>query len=172
MLKIGESIPQFKLQSDIAGEVSSSDLKGKRFVLYFYPRDDTPGCTTEACQFRDNMPKFKQLNVPVFGVSADDVKSHGKFVSKFSLNFPLLADPDHATIESFGAWVEKSMYGKKYMGIQRATFVIDAEGKVEQVWEKVKPEGHAEEVMAYLQGNAQPPNRKAAKTAKKTTGES
>jgi peroxiredoxin Q/BCP len=169
MLKIGDAIPAFSLMSDTAGEVKSSSLKGRRFVLYFYPRDDTPGCTVEACQFRDNMPKFSQLGVPVYGVSADDAKSHGKFTAKFSLNFPLLADPSHATIEAFGAWVEKSMYGKKYMGIQRCTFVVDAEGKVEQVWEKVKPEGHAEEVMVYLSGAASTPVKPAKRAAAKKT---
>ena len=152
MLKIGDAVPKFALESDSAGMVKSSDLKGTRYVLYFYPKDDTPGCTTEACSFRDNLPKFGDLGVPVYGVSADDVKKHGKFTQKFSLNFPLLADPERTLIEPMGVWIEKSMYGKQYMGIARATFVIDANGKVEQVWEKVKPEGHAQEVLGYLKG--------------------
>ncbi len=149
MLKVGDKAPSFKLQSE-HGEVKSSDLKGKRYVVYFYPADDTPGCTKEACSFRDNLPKFTGADVPIFGISPQDVKSKSKFAAKYSLNFPLLADPDHAVAEAFGAWGEKSMYGKKYMGILRSTFVVGANGKIEHVWEKVKPEGHAEEVLAYL----------------------
>ena len=154
MLKIGDKVPQFTLESDTAGTIKASDLKGTRYVLYFYPKDDTPGCTTEACSFRDNLPKFGDVNVPVYGVSADDVKKHGKFTQKFSLNFPLLSDPGRTLIEPMGVWVEKSMYGKKYMGIARVTFVISPQGKIEQVWEKVKPEGHAAEVLAYLHSHS------------------
>jgi peroxiredoxin Q/BCP len=149
MLKVGDFAPEFALASD-KGEVTSSDLLGKRYVLYFYPRDDTSGCTVEACSFRDNLPKFESINVPVYGVSADDLKAHAKFSAKHGLNFTLLSDPDHKVIEAFGAWVEKNMYGRKYMGIQRSTFVIARNGQVEQVWEKVKPEGHAEEVYKWL----------------------
>jgi len=167
MLKVGDPAPEFDLQSDTAGEVKSSDLKDRRYVLYFYPRDDTPGCTVEACNFRDNLPKFDKLSVPLFGVSFDDVDSHGKFTKKFSLNFPLLADPDKKLINDYGVWVEKNMYGKKYMGTARATFVIGADGIVEQVWEKVKPEGHAEEVLAYLNGEDAPePAPKTKRTSK------
>jgi len=150
MLKVGDAVPKFVLESDSVGTVKASELKGKRYVLYFYPKDDTPGCTTEACSFRDNLPKFGDLGVPVYGVSADDVKKHGKFTQKFALNFPLLADPEHQLIEPMGVWVEKSMYGRKYMGIARATFIVGPTGKVEQVWEKVTPKGHAEEVLAWL----------------------
>jgi peroxiredoxin Q/BCP len=167
MLKAGDRVPEFELASE-NGAVTSTGLKGRRYVLYFYPKDDTPGCTVEACEFRDNLPKFEQVNVPVFGVSADDVKSHGKFAKKHGLNFTLLADPDRALIEPLGVWVEKSMYGKKYMGVQRSTFVVDESGKIVQVWEKVKPEGHAEEVLAWLHGTAPsdaPPAKK--KPAKK-----
>ena len=170
MLTVGDKVPEFSVLSDSAGEVKSSALKGKRYVVYFYPRDDTPGCTKEACSFRDNVPKFHNLGAPIYGVSDDDVNSHGKFTQKFALNFPLLADPDHALIDGFGVWVEKSMYGKKYMGTARATFVVGADGKVEHVWEKVSPEGHAEEVLAYLQGGKQGSAAQVApaKLAKKT----
>jgi peroxiredoxin Q/BCP len=149
MLKVGDTVPEFALQS-AHGQVRSSDLLGRRYVLYFYPADDTPGCTKEACSFRDNLPKFDTIGVPVYGVSPQDVGSKKKFAAKYSLNFPLLADPDHKTAQAFGAWVEKSMYGRKYMGIQRSTFVVARNGQIEQVWEKVKPEHHAEEVYAWL----------------------
>ena len=150
MLKIGAAVPNFHLNNEEGKTISNVGLEGQRFVIYFYPKDDTPGCTKEACGFRDNLPKFNKLKVPVFGISADDEKVHTKFIKKYDLNFSLLADPDHKTCEAFGTWVEKSMYGKKYFGIQRSSFVIGANGKVEQVWEKVSPEGHAEEVLAYL----------------------
>lgn len=149
MLKVGDVVPEFTLLSE-KGEVKSSDLLGRRYVLYFYPADDTPGCTKEACSFRDALPKFDAIDVPVYGVSPQDVNSKKKFAAKYALNFPLLADLDHKAAEAFGAWVEKSMYGKKYMGIQRSTFVIARNGQVEQVWPKVKPEGHAEQVHAWL----------------------
>lgn len=174
MLKIGDPAPAFSLASDTGHIVSSDALKGQRYVLYFYPKDDTPGCTKEACAFRDNLPAFARLGVPVFGLSADDEKSHAKFVRKYSLNFPLLSDPDHELLTAYGAWVEKSMYGRSYMGIQRSTFVVGANGRIEQVWEKVSPESHAEEVRAYLAGESAPPGPKpAAKRAvvtKKATG--
>jgi peroxiredoxin Q/BCP len=159
MLTIGDRVPRFALMSE-QGEVKSSDLKGKRYILYFYPTDDTPGCTKEACSFRDNLPKFKTVDVPIFGVSPQDVNSKKKFAAKYSLNFPLLADTDHKLAEAFGAWVEKNMYGRKSMGIQRSTFVIGPDGRIEHVWPKVKPEGHAEEVLAYLNNitTSQPDN--------------
>jgi thioredoxin-dependent peroxiredoxin len=150
MLKIGAAVPNFHLNNEEGKTISNVGLEGQRFIIYFYPKDDTPGCTKEACGFRDNLPKFNKLKVPVFGISADDEKAHTKFIKKYDLNFSLLADPDHKTCEAFGTWVEKSMYGKKYFGIQRSSFVIGVDGKVEQVWEKVSPEGHAEEVLAYL----------------------
>ena len=162
MLKVGDPAPKFTLESDSAGTVSSAGLAGKRYVLYFYPRDDTPGCTKEACSFRDNLPLFGGLGVPVFGVSADDVKAH----TKFSLNFPLLADPDRKLIDPMGVWGEKTFAGRTYMGIFRATFVVGADGRIEHVWEKVTPENHAEEVLAYLKGEAAPdeaPKKPAAK---------
>ncbi len=150
MLKVGDTIPDFILDSDSAGSVSAASLKGKRFVLYFYPKDDTPGCTTEACSFRDNLPKFGKLDVPVFGISPQDAKSHNKFRGKFSLNFPLLADVDHKVADAFGLWVKKKFMGREYMGVQRSTFIVGADGRIEKVWEQVKPEGHAEEVLAAL----------------------
>ena len=119
-------------------------------VLYFYPRDDTPGCTREACAFRDQQAELKKLGAKVLGVSTDSVESHGKFRDKYELNFPLLADPDHKVAEKYGAWREKNMYGKKSMGIQRSTFLIDADGKVAKVWKAVKVDGHDEQVMAAL----------------------
>ncbi|HNV84257.1 MAG TPA: thioredoxin-dependent thiol peroxidase [Arenimonas sp.] len=154
MLTIGSTAPGFNLKTESGKTVSSASLKGQRFVLYFYPKDDTPGCTKEACSFRDNLPAFNKLKVPVFGISADDEKAHGKFVTKYQLNFSLLADPEHKTCDAFGTWVEKSMYGKKYFGIQRSTFIISDKGKIEHVWEKVSPEGHAEEVLAFLSGES------------------
>ncbi|MEO6171812.1 MAG: thioredoxin-dependent thiol peroxidase, partial [Arenimonas sp.] len=165
MLKIGDAVPDFHLNNEDGNTISNAGLEGQRFVLYFYPKDDTPGCTKEACGFRDNLPAFDKLKVPVFGISADDEKAHGKFVKKYNLNFSLLADPDHATCDAFGTWVEKSMYGRKYFGIQRATFVISGKGKVEQVWEKVSPEGHAEEVVAYLNGTSLPKKESVKKAA-------
>lgn len=152
MLQVGDVVPDFSLESDSGATVSSAALRGKRYVMYFYPKDDTPGCTKEACSFRDGLPHFEKLDVPVFGVSADDAKAHGKFAKKFQLNFPLLIDPDKTLLGYFGVWSEKSMYGRVYMGVLRATFVVDADGKVEKLWPKVKPEGHADEVLAYLRG--------------------
>lgn len=146
-LKIGKQIPDLTLESDDAGPVRLRDLAGKPTVVYFYPKDDTPGCTREACAFRDRSAELKKLGVTVFGVSPDSVKSHGKFRTKYALNFPLLSDPDHAAAEALGAWQEKSMYGRKYMGIQRSTFLFDAAGKLARVWEKVNVDGHDAEVI-------------------------
>ncbi len=160
MLQIGDQVPEFSLSADGDKAVSSASLKGTRFVLYFYPKDDTPGCTTQACSFRDNLPAFNAVSIQIFGVSADSGAAHDKFVKKFGLNFPLISDPSRALIEGMGVWVEKSMYGKKYMGIARATFVIDAAGKIEKLWEKVTPAGHAEQVLAYLAGETDAPGKK------------
>lgn len=165
MLKAGDKAPSFKLSSDGGRTVSSSTLKGKRYVLFFYPKDSTPGCTREVCAIRDTLPAFNKLGVPVFGVSADPVKAHDKFVEKYQLNFPLLSDPEHTLLEAYGVWVEKSLYGRKYFGILRSTFVIDANGRVEAVWEKVSPDTHAEEVRAFLSGNALPPAKKTVSAA-------
>jgi peroxiredoxin Q/BCP len=146
----GKKAPAFDLPSSSGENISLAGLKGKSVVLYFYPKDDTPGCTIEAQEFRASLDKFKKKNAVVLGVSPDSVKSHCKFIGKFDLNFELLADEEHAVCEKYGVWVEKSMYGKKYMGVQRATFLIGEDGKLLKVWPKVKPEGHAEEVLAAI----------------------
>lgn len=157
MLQVGEPIPDFDLASDSVGEVKSDALRGKRFVLYFYPKDDTSGCTMEACSFRDNLPDFSSLDVPVYGISPNDVTSHEKFRTKYNLTFPLLADTEHKTAEAFGVWVEKNFAGNKYMGVQRSTFVIGPDGHVEHLWGKVSPAEHAKEVLSYLRGGAAEP---------------
>jgi peroxiredoxin Q/BCP len=146
----GTKAPAFTLTADDGSKVKLSDLKGGPVVLYFYPADDTPGCTREACAFRDRSAELKKLGAKVFGVSPDDVASHVKFRDKFSLNFPLLADPDHKVAEQFGAWREKNMYGKKSMGIARSTFLIGPDGVIKKVWRSVKVDGHDEKVLEAL----------------------
>lgn len=147
----GKKAPAFTLVSDSGEKVKLSDQAGSPVVLYFYPRNDTPGCTREACNFRDRLQDITQLGAKVFGVSPDDVKSHEKFRDKYRLNFPLLADPEHKVAEKYGAWREKNMYGKKTMGIQRSTYLIDAAGKVVKVWKKVRVDGHDAQVIEALQ---------------------
>lgn len=149
-LEIGDKAPSFKAPSDSGDVISSSSLKGKTFILYFYPKDDTPGCTKEACDFTENISSFNKLDVPVIGVSKDSVASHQKFKEKYRLKFPLLSDTDGAICEAFGTWTEKSMYGRKYMGIDRATFLIGADGKIKSVWRKVKVPGHIEDILSAL----------------------
>ncbi|TWT99292.1 putative peroxiredoxin bcp [Botrimarina colliarenosi] len=146
----GAKAPAFSLTTDDGSKVRLSDLKGRPVVLYFYPKDDTPGCTKEACAFRDAQPKLAQSDAVVFGVSPDDAASHAKFRDKHALNFPLLVDADHKIAEKYGAWREKNLYGKKSMGIQRSTFLINAEGKVAKVWKRVSVDGHDEQVLAAL----------------------
>jgi len=146
----GQPAPAFKLNDQEGKAHSLADYKGKWITIYFYPKDDTPGCTTEACQFRDEFGVLKNKNVVVLGVSPDDEKSHTKFAKKFSLPFPLLADTEKKMVEAYGAWGEKSMYGKKYMGVLRTTYLIDPKGKVAHRWDKVKADGHAAEVLAKL----------------------
>ena len=146
----GQTAPDFTLPADNGGKVKLSELRGKPVVLYFYPKDDTPGCTKEACAFRDRSQDLKAKGAVVLGVSPDDVASHGEFRDKYSLNFPLLADTDHQVAEGYGAWREKNMYGKKSMGIQRSTFLIGPDGTVRKVWKKVIVDGHDEEVLAAL----------------------
>ena len=147
----GKKAPAFELPASTGGMISLADYVGKQnIVLYFYPKDSTPGCTTEACSFRDNQAEIKKLGAVVLGVSPDSLKSHDKFIEKQSLNFPLLADEDRAVCEAYGVWVEKSMYGRKYMGVERSTFLIDKKGKVAKVWRKVKVNGHTEEVLEAL----------------------
>jgi peroxiredoxin Q/BCP len=161
-LKVGSTAPAFSLESSHGKRVSLKDLKGSWIVLYFYPKDDTPGCTKEACDFRDASPQVAKSSAVVLGVSPDSVASHQKFAGKFSLPFPLLADPDHTVAEKYGVWVEKSMYGRKYMGIERSTFVIDPAGKIAAMWRKVRVPGHIEEVLQSLGGpsDAKPGRKK------------
>lgn len=149
-LKVGQKAPDFTAMNDKGEKVKLADLKGKKVVLYFYPKDDTPGCTKEACAFRDGIDEIKSRGAVVMGVSADSVDSHKKFKSKFDLNFPLLADSDKKMVEAFGVWKEKSMYGKKYMGIERTTFIIDENGKIAHIFPKVKVEQHYDEVLEAL----------------------
>ncbi len=156
MLQEGDPVPDFDLTSDTAGRVKSADLRGQRYVLYFYPKDDTSGCTMEACSFRDNLPDFSSFGVPVYGISPDSVESHGHFRNKFSLTFPLLADTGHRTADAFGTWVEKHNYGRTYMGVQRSTFVVGPGGRIEHVWPKVNPSEHAKEVLTYLRSASAP----------------
>ncbi|MEO8453303.1 MAG: thioredoxin-dependent thiol peroxidase [Gemmatimonadota bacterium] len=147
MLTPGQKAPPFSLASDAGEPVTLAGLKGKKVVLYFYPKDDTSGCTVEACEFRDNWAAVRKAGAVVLGVSPDEVASHVKFKKKFELPFALLADPDHAVAERYGVWGEKSMYGRKYFGVMRTTFVIDEDGKIMKVFERVKPKGHAGEVL-------------------------
>jgi peroxiredoxin Q/BCP len=147
----GSQAPDFTLPSDEGGDVTLSSLRGKKVVLYFYPKDDTPGCTIQACDFRDAAPSFQGVDAVVLGVSADPIESHRKFREKFDLNFPLLADEGHEVAEAYGVWKEKTMYGRTFMGIERSTFLIDEDGKVERVWRKVSPKGHTE-MLAELLG--------------------
>lgn len=146
----GKKAPAFTLTADDGTKVKLADLVGSPVVLYFYPKDDTPGCTKEACAFRDQKSELTKRGAKVFGVSPDGVESHVKFRDKFQLNFPLLADVDHKVAEKYGAWREKNMYGKVSMGIQRSTFLIDAQGKVAKVWKRVQVEGHDAKVIEAL----------------------
>ena len=149
-IKEGDLAPDFNLPSDGGGEISLASFRGKKVILYFYPKDDTSGCTAQACEFRDSLSRIEEAGAVVLGVSPDPVKSHDKFKSKYDLNFPLLSDEDHAVAEAYGVWVEKSMYGRKYMGIERSTFLIDAEGRVARAWRNVKAMGNADLVSAEL----------------------
>jgi peroxiredoxin Q/BCP len=150
MLNEGSPFPSFSLQNQDGNLITNSALAGQKTVVYFYPKDDTSGCTVEACGFQEKLPTIP--NAKVIGVSPDGVKSHRKFADKFSLSFDLLADTDHALAEACGVWVEKSMYGKKYMGVERTTFLIDETGTIQQVWNKVKVDGHVAEVLEAVKG--------------------
>lgn len=150
MLAEGAKAPAFKLKNDEGVIVSLSDFIGKKVVLYFYPKDNTPGCTTEACDFRDNIKSLRSKGIVVIGVSKDSIESHKKFKEKFELPFMLLADEDKNVLEKYGVWKEKNMYGKKVMGIERTTFIIDEEGKIAKIFPKVKAEGHVTELLKYL----------------------
>ncbi len=152
MLEEGQQAPDFTMKTDGGGTVSLKELRGKKVVLYFYPKDDTPGCTKEACGFRDAIGDFDAAGAEIIGVSRDSVAKHNKFKAKYELPFALASDEDGAVTEAYGTWVEKSMYGKKYMGVERATFVIDENGVIQKIWRRVKVPGHVDAVLESVQG--------------------
>lgn len=149
-LKEGDKAPAFTADTNGGGRVSLADFKGQNVILYFYPKDDTPGCTKEACAFRDEFAAFKKRGATVLGVSVDPVKSHDKFVEKYKLPFTLLADVDKKIVEAYGVWGQKTFMGRKYLGVHRVTFLIGGDGRIKKIWPKVKPEEHAQEVLAAL----------------------
>jgi peroxiredoxin Q/BCP len=149
-LEIGKPAPEFELPASTGGTVSLKHYRKQWVVLYFYPNDDTPGCTVEACEFGKQNEKFIKRDAVVLGVSPNDLESHAKFIKKFNLPFALLADVEHKVAEKYGVWVEKNHFGKNYMGVQRSTFLIDLEGRILKIWHKVKAEGHAAEVLAEI----------------------
>lgn len=150
MLKIGDQAPDFTLASTGGKSFRLEDFKGNKLILYFYPKDDTPGCTTEACDFRDSFERLLSMGVRILGISKNSLKDHEKFLVKYELPFPLGSDESSDVCESYGVWIEKSMYGKKYMGIERSTFLIDETGKIQKIWQGVKVPGHVDEVIAAL----------------------
>lgn len=150
ILEEGEKAPDFKVLASNGETVSLKDFKGQRVVLYFYPKDDTPGCTVEACGFRDQYKKIQKAGAVILGVSPDSLKSHGKFIDKYKLPFLLLADEEKEVCKAFGVWVKKSMYGREYMGVQRATFIISEKGKIEKIYPKVDTKIHDQEILKYL----------------------
>jgi peroxiredoxin Q/BCP len=150
MLKVGAKAPEFSAETDGGETIKFKDLRGRKVVLYFYPKDNTPGCTKEACDFRDAHQRFQKKGAVILGVSPDSVKSHDNFRKKFELPFPLVSDPGHQIAEAYGVWVEKSMYGRKYMGIERATFVIDENGKIAEIYRKVRVPGHIDDVLSKV----------------------
>ncbi len=150
MLNVGDKAPEFKGTTDSGEEVSLKDFTGKKVVLYFYPKDDTPGCTREACSFRDNIGRVQEKNAVVVGVSVDSVKSHQKFKEKYDLPFPLISDPDKELVQSYGVWKEKTNYGRKYMGTERTTVVIDEQGRIAKIFNNVKVDGHTDKVLEAL----------------------
>jgi peroxiredoxin Q/BCP len=149
-VEAGKKAPDFTAVTDGGQKLKLSDLRGKAIVLYFYPKDDTSGCTAEACGFRDQLPDFSKVKAHVIGISRDSVQRHDKFKAKYALNFPLVSDEDGKICEKYGTWIEKSLYGRKYMGIDRATFLIDKDGVVHKAWRKVKVAGHVDEVQEAL----------------------
>ena len=149
---VGDPAPTFTLKNDTGKDIALAALAGRRVVLYFYPKDDTPGCTTQACALRDGWAEVEALGVTLFGISPDSPSSHAKFRAKYDLPYPLLADEGHPVAEAYGVWVEKSMYGKKYMGVERSTFIIGPDGKFEHVLHKVKPGEHLELIVKTLNG--------------------
>lgn len=150
MLEVGDKVPAFTLRQTDGEKVKPGDWKGRKVVLYFYPKDDTPGCTKEACSLRDGFKELKKAGVEIYGISPDSVESHQKFSEKYSLPFPLLADPDHKVADKFGVWVEKNMYGKKKMGIKRSTFIIGEDGKILDVIKTVKTDTHSDQLLERL----------------------
>ena len=146
----GDPAPDFTLPADDGSETSLSDLRGQRVLLYFYPKDDTPGCTAQACDLRDDLPRFEGADVAVVGISPDPVESHRAFKEKYDLNFPLLADEDHEVAEAYGVWKEKKMFGREYMGIERSSFLVGPDGEIEEVWRKVSAKKHLDLVTDYL----------------------
>ncbi|MFO7180222.1 MAG: thioredoxin-dependent thiol peroxidase [Pseudomonadota bacterium] len=146
-IDVGSSAPSFVLKDDAGNVVSSESLRGAPYVLYFYPKDDTPGCTLEACGFRDALPRFAAKGVRVIGVSPDGLESHARFKKKYGLTFPLLSDPEKTLAKAYGVWVKKKNYGREYMGIERSTFLVDRSGKVRQVWRAVRVPGHVDAVL-------------------------
>ncbi len=151
IVQVGDPAPDFSLPSDTGEIYSLKDFQGQTVVLYFYPKDNTSGCTAQACQFRDLFPDFGQMNAVILGVSRDNLKSHSKFRQNHHLNFPLLSDESGEVCQKYGVWVEKSMYGRKYFGIERSTFIIDPQGKIQKIWRKVSVSQHGEEVLKAIQ---------------------
>lgn len=151
-IEVGQAAPDFTLPRDGEGEVTLSELQGQHVVLYFYPKDDTSGCTKEACEFKEALPEFEKLGAQIIGVSPDSVKKHDKFKTKYDLPFTLLSDEEKSVVSAYGIWVEKSMYGRKYMGVERSTFLIGPDGAVKDAWRKVKVPGHVAAVLAALKG--------------------
>jgi len=171
MLAAGDKAPSFTALDQNGSKHESKQLKGKRYLVYFYPKDSTPGCTVQACGLQSDLEQFNTLGILTFGVSMDSVASHKKFADKYGLTFPLLADTDKALIEAFGVWVEKSMYGKKYMGISRSSFLVGADGKIEQAWEKVNTKSHARDVLESITGGKSDTKPAPKPPLKKTNGE-
>ena len=153
-LKVGDMAPDFQLASTEGGDFSLSDAAGKWLVLYFYPKDDTPGCTKEACNFRDRVKDYQAVNALIYGVSGDSLESHQKFIAKYHLPFPLLADPEHKALADYSVWKEKNMYGRLYWGIERTTYLIDTQGKIAKIFPKVKVDKHHEDVLEFIKNNS------------------
>jgi peroxiredoxin Q/BCP len=154
MVDVGDQAPDFTLPADDGSQVNLKDYRGNKVVLYFYPKDNTSGCTTQACDLRDAHPAIDARGAVVLGVSPDPLSSHEKFRDKYDLNFPLLSDEDHAVSEAYGVWKEKSMYGKKYWGVERSTFILDEDGVIQEAWRRVRPKGHAEKVQEALEASS------------------
>ena len=171
MLRIGDKAPAFTLPDQSGSLQDTKSLKGRRYLVYFYPKDSTPGCTVQACGLQSDLAQFNGLGIAVLGVSMDSVASHRKFADKYGLQFPLLADTGKSLIEAYGVWIEKSLYGKKYMGISRSSFLVGGNGKIEQVWEKVNTKTHAQDVLAFIVGDNAMEKPMTKTTAKKTNGE-